>query len=45
VAEAEEDDEPFDEKMTRLTAELETQFAESGRLEAIIRQNLSSLGL
>lgn len=45
VAEAEEDDEPFEEKMARLTAELESQFAESDRLEAMIRQNLSSLGL
>ncbi len=39
-----EDDEPFEEKMARLTATLNEQFAESARLEAIIRQNLSKLG-
>jgi type I restriction enzyme M protein len=45
-AEAQEDDgEPFDEKMRRLTATLEDQFAESERLEAAIRQNLQELGL
>jgi type I restriction enzyme M protein len=43
-AEAQEEDaEPFDEKMRRLTAELEAQFAESTRLEDAIRQNLKSL--
>jgi type I restriction enzyme M protein len=40
---AEEDGEPFAEKMTRLTAELEQQFAESARLEAEIRANLRRL--
>ncbi len=34
----------FEEKMARLTATLNEQFAESARLEAIIRQNLSKLG-
>jgi type I restriction enzyme M protein len=42
--EVEDDDEPFEEKMTRLVAELETQFAEAGRLEGIIRLNLQRLG-
>ncbi|TWT66716.1 Type I restriction enzyme EcoKI M protein [Posidoniimonas polymericola] len=40
----EEDDEPFDEKMRRLTAELKGQFAESADLEAAIRSNLEGLG-
>ncbi len=39
----EEDDEPFDEKMKRLTAKLEEQFAEAGKLETIIRKNLKGL--
>lgn len=43
--EAEEDDEPFEEKMQRLTQKLEEQFAESARLEAAIRQNLKALGM
>ena len=42
--EVEEDDEPFDEKMARLTAELKTHFAESAKLEALICKNLQSLG-
>lgn len=40
AAELEEDDEPFGEKMARLTKELEAQFEESGKLEATIRQQL-----
>jgi len=43
AAELEEDDEPFDEKMARLTKELEAQFEESGKLEKIIRSNLGRL--
>ncbi|VVB71413.1 N-6 DNA Methylase [uncultured archaeon] len=44
-AEAQEDDgEPFEEKMQRLTAKLEEQFAESARLEKEIRANLQGLG-
>ena len=39
-----DDDEPFDEKMHRLTATLREQFAESGRLEAAINGNLRGLG-
>ena len=44
VEAAEEDAEPFGEKMARLTAELEGQFAESARLEEAIRGNLRGLG-
>ena len=40
----EEDGEPFEEKMARLVAKLEEQFAEGARLGAEIRKNLSSLG-
>jgi type I restriction enzyme M protein len=43
AAEVEDDDEPFEEKMERLMAQLEEQFAESTRLEAAIRQNLELL--
>jgi type I restriction enzyme M protein len=42
--ETEDDDEPFVEKMERLTEILQGQFAESARLEAEIRHNLSDLG-
>ncbi len=41
----EEDDEPFEEKIARLTQTLEAQFAESAKLEAAIRENLKGLGL
>jgi type I restriction enzyme M protein len=41
---AEDDGEPFEEKMQRLTAKLEEQFKESARLEAEIRANLKGLG-
>jgi type I restriction enzyme M protein len=40
----EEDDEAFEEKMKRLTAELSTQFKESDKLEAGIKKNLKGLG-
>jgi type I restriction enzyme M protein len=43
--ELEDDGEPFPEKMARLTAELDAQFAESARLEAVIRENLAGLEL
>lgn len=36
--------EPFDEKMTRLLGELNSQFAESTKLEQAIKTNLASLG-
>jgi type I restriction enzyme M protein len=40
----EDDGEPFEAKMTRLTATLEEQFAEGTRLESAIRENLRRLG-
>jgi type I restriction enzyme M protein len=40
----EEDSEPFEEKMQRLTAKLGEQFQESALLEAEIRANLKGLG-
>jgi type I restriction enzyme M protein len=42
--ESEDDDEPFDEKMKRLTAKLEEHFEESARLEQLIRGSLTALG-
>ncbi len=42
--EVEDDGEPFEEKMKRLTTQLKEQFTESARLEAEIRNNLSKLG-
>jgi type I restriction enzyme M protein len=44
AGEQEDDDEPFEEKMTRLVARLEEQFKESARLERIVRSNLKGLG-
>ena len=41
---AEDDGEPFEEKMTRLVAELNGQFAESAKLEQAIKGNLAGLG-
>jgi type I restriction enzyme M protein len=40
----EDDGEPFDEKMGRLSATLSEQFIESSRLERLIRENLKGLG-
>lgn len=40
----EDDGEPFEEKMARLTAKLYEQFEEARRLEAEIRKNLEVLG-
>ena len=40
----EDDGVPFDEKMQRLFAELNSQFAESRKLEKAIRSNLEGLG-
>ncbi len=40
----EDEDEPFDEKMRRLTSTLAQQFAESARLESAIRRKLDNLG-
>ena len=42
--EVEDDGEPFEEKMPRLVAELQAQFAESTRLEQAISANLRGLG-
>ncbi len=44
AAAAEEDAEPFDEKMRRLTAELGGQYEEGARLDTAIRENLALLG-
>ncbi len=41
---AEDDGEPFPEKIARLTAQLTEQFAEGERLEAEIKKNLAGLG-
>ena len=43
AADVEDDGEPFEQKMKRLTETLEAQFAESAKLEKAIRQNLKSL--
>ncbi len=42
--EIEDDGEPFNEKMKRLVAKLNEQFAEGAKLEAEIRKNLKGLG-
>lgn len=44
AAGVEEDLEPFEAKMSRLTAELKSQFAEGAELEAKIKENLGRLG-
>ncbi|EGQ9972867.1 type I restriction-modification system subunit M [Vibrio vulnificus] len=44
AAEAEEDSEPFTDKMQRLTAQLKSQFEESDRLEKAIKENLAGIG-
>jgi type I restriction enzyme M protein len=44
AAAAEEDDEPFDEKMRRLTVTLREQTEEAARLDAAIAANLRELG-
>jgi type I restriction enzyme M protein len=44
AVEVEEDGEPFGQKIERLTATLEEQFADSARLEKRIRGNLKGLG-
>lgn len=44
IAEQEEDGEPFDEKMARLTAELSQLFTESHKLENEIKEQLASIG-
>ena len=44
IAEQEDDGEPFDEKMQRLTSELSGLFKESHRLEDEIKKQLGSIG-
>ena len=44
IEEAEDDGEPFDEKMTRLTGELAEMFAESHKLEEEIKARLEAIG-
>lgn len=44
IADTEEDDEPFEEKMTRLTTELSQMFTKSHELEKQIKKNLEGLG-
>ena len=44
AAPQEDDDEPFEEKMTRLVAQLRAQQAEGARLDAAIAANLEALG-
>ena len=44
IEEKQEDDEPFEQKMTRLTAELGGMFAKSHELEDQIRKNLGAIG-
>ncbi|HJF30404.1 MAG TPA: SAM-dependent methyltransferase, partial [Sporosarcina psychrophila] len=44
LAEQEDDGEPFEEKMTRLTSELSEQFAQSKELEEQIRKALGGIG-
>jgi len=45
AADVEDDGEPFEQKMKRLTETLETQFSESAKLEKAIRGNLKALNL
>ena len=44
IEETEEDDEPFEEKMKRLTEELSQMFKQSHKLEEEIRKNLEGIG-
>ncbi|MCX6347763.1 MAG: class I SAM-dependent DNA methyltransferase [Actinobacteria bacterium] len=44
IEEAEDDGEPFDEKMTRLTEELAEMFAKSHHLEDEIKERLGAIG-
>lgn len=44
IAEVEDDGEPFQEKMTRLTTELSDMFTKSHELEEEIRRQLASIG-
>ncbi len=44
AAEVEDDGEPFEQKMTRLTAELREQIKQAGRLDKLIWANLEDIG-
>ena len=44
IEEAEDNGEPFEEKMTRLTSELSDMFAKSHELEEEIRKKLGAIG-
>ncbi len=44
TAEAEDDDEPFEEKMSRLTGEIVKCFEESNHLQEQIKKNLEAIG-
>ena len=44
IADEDDDDEPFDEKMKRLTSELSKCFEESDRLQEEIKKNLEAIG-
>lgn len=44
IADTEEDDEPFEEKMARLTSEISKCFEESNRLQEQIKKNLEAIG-
>lgn len=44
IGEMDDDEEPFDEKMERLTNELEELFAESKKLEKLIKEQLGGIG-
>jgi len=44
AAEVEEDDEPFEEKMERLTAELREQMEQAARRDQLIWANLEEIG-
>ena len=44
IADEDDDDEPFDEKMKRLTSELSKCFEESDRLQEEIEKNLEAIG-
>ena len=45
IAETEDDGEPFDEKVSRITGELSKLFARSHELEDEIRKQLGSIGI
>jgi type I restriction enzyme M protein len=44
AADIDKDDEPFPDKMQRLTVQLKSQFEESDRLEKAIKDNLAGIG-